>query len=178
VKAVWLSGTDMYGEEWAVSNSPLGWLKVRCIAEVTRTPEEDKHLSLLSICSYRLAISYFLGTEWRGLNLSEFPWWIRGSWFVTHCFGFLYEKSSLVWLTSRWWGLVVGFPRSVTLTTRKFLEGKIGLVLGNLKFQFRSCISAIGPRPSLGFLFSRWADMGMEYGKKLAASSILGLCSF
>jgi len=49
VKAVQVSGTDIYGEVWAVCKQPLGWFKVRCYAEVIGTPEEKKHLSPLSI---------------------------------------------------------------------------------------------------------------------------------
>ena len=77
-----------------------------------------------------------LGRERRGLKLSEFPWWVRGSWFDTHCFGLIFEKSSLVWLASCWGRLLVGYPRGVTLTPGTCQGGKTGLVLGDFNFSF------------------------------------------
>jgi len=56
VKTVRVSGSDRYGEEWAVSNP---WLKVRCIVELTGTPEEVKHLFFHSIYGYGKGIGYF-----------------------------------------------------------------------------------------------------------------------
>ena len=56
MKTVRVSGSDRYGEEWAVSNP---WLKVRCIVELTGTPEEVKHLFFHSIYGYGKGIGYF-----------------------------------------------------------------------------------------------------------------------
>ena len=105
----------------AVSQPPLGWIKVCCYAEVTGISQEDKQLFLPSVAAYswcmcvachththqqyygyRLTIGYFVVVKGRGWELSEFPWWFRGTRFVTRYFGLLYEKSPLVWLASRW----------------------------------------------------------------------------
>ena len=50
----WNAGNTL--RTYAGEPTVLGWLKVRCFAEV---PELDEHLSLLSIYGYRLAIGYF-----------------------------------------------------------------------------------------------------------------------
>jgi len=83
--------------------------------EVTGISQEDKHLSLPSIYGYRLAIGYFGAVKGRGWDLSEFSGWVRESQFVTHYFGLLYEKSSLVWLASLWGRQLPGFSCGATL---------------------------------------------------------------
>ena len=48
----------------------------------------------------------------------------------------------LVWLAGLWGRLLPGFPVGITLTPGVCQGGKTGLVLGDFKFQFRSCILA------------------------------------
>jgi hypothetical protein len=78
--------------------------------EVTAISEEDKHLSLLSIHGYRLAIDYFWGSERRGRELSELSWWIRGTWFVTRCLDSSTRSRLLVWLASLWGEIAARIP--------------------------------------------------------------------
>jgi len=76
-----------------MSQPALCWLKV-CY-------DVDKHVSLSSLDSYRLAIGYFPVENERGVE--GYP--IVVSLGITVCYsvlGFLYEKSALSWLAGHW----------------------------------------------------------------------------
>jgi hypothetical protein len=76
----------------------LGRLKVRCYAEV---PEQDEHLSLLSIYGSRLAISYFGVVKGGGVSSPSFLCGFRG-WGVELVVWTPLREFVLIWLARRW----------------------------------------------------------------------------
>ena len=171
--------SDLYlANSLAVSQPPLGWLKVRCCAEVTGISEENKNLFLSSIFGHRLATGYFVVVKGRGWEQSQFSWWVRGSWFVTRYFGLLYEKLSLVWLGSLWGRLLPRFPRGATLIPGICQGGKTDLVFERFSISISVLYFGIlgTNQPSIVYWYIDEL-MRVGYREKLEASHILGLCS-
>ena len=75
----------------------LGWLKVRCYAEV---PEQDEHRFLLPIYGYRLAIGYFGVVKGGGISSPRFLGGFRG-WGLALAVWTPLREVVLIWLASR-----------------------------------------------------------------------------
>jgi hypothetical protein len=84
----------------------------------------DKHLSLPSLYSYRLAIGYFRVVKGGGGSYPWFPSELGGHGLSLR-FGFLHEKSSLVRLAGRWGRLQPRVPREATQTPGYVMELKL-----------------------------------------------------
>jgi len=107
-----------------LSNIALGWLKVCYDVDKQESQEADKHLSLLSLDIYRLAIGYFRVVKGGGEIYPRFPSEF-GSHGLSLCFGFLYEKSSLVQMAGRWGRLQPRVPHGPTQTPGYVMELKL-----------------------------------------------------
>jgi len=86
--------------------------------------EVDKHLSLPSLCDYRLAIGYFRVVKGGGEFYPRFPFEF-GSHGLSLCFGFLCEKLVLVRLAGRWGRQQPRVPRGTTQNPGHVMELKL-----------------------------------------------------
>jgi hypothetical protein len=94
--------TDCGYNQVAVESTALGWLKVRRYVEV---PEQDKHLSLLSVYGCQLAIGYFGVVKSRGVSSPSFLGGVR-CWGLTLAVWNPLQKVVLIWLASCWGEIV------------------------------------------------------------------------
>ena len=96
-------------------------------------PEQDEHLSLLSIYGYWLVTGYFGVVKSGGISFPSFLGGFRSWGLVLTVWTPLWEVV-LIWLASRWGEMLPGFFVGTTQTPRVCREGKTGLALGDFKF--------------------------------------------
>jgi hypothetical protein len=122
-----------------IEPTALGRLKIGCYAEV---PEQDEHVSLLSIYGYRLAIGYFGVVKVGGVSSPSFLGGFRG-WGLVLAVWTPLRKVVLIWLASRWGEIAVrrhpGYVEKVKLVWRC-------VILNSL---FRFCVWHTGRLPSI-----------------------------